>query len=58
MAEEVVVMRVEVKMTSEVVMVITLSPYLAAGTALSTLHSLSHLIISAALVISMLQMGA
>lgn len=51
-------MRVEVKMTSEVVMVITLSPYLAAGTALSTLHSLSHLIISAALVISMLQMGA
>lgn len=51
-------MRVEVKMIMEVVMVMPVSPYLAAGTVLSTLHPQSHLTISAALVISMLQMGA
>ena len=51
-------MMVKVEMTWEVMMVITMSPYLAAGTILSTLHSLSHLIIPAALVIYILQMGA
>lgn len=35
-------MRVEVKMTLELVMVITVSPYLAAGTVLSTLQPLSQ----------------